>query len=52
LIEEFQFIDDAIFCERRRHGWSRAMKFALIAGDYDRIRRLASRAERRLRDAP
>ncbi len=44
--EEFQHIDDAIACERRLKGWSRAKKAALVVGDYAVIRRLASRAGR------
>ncbi|WP_342636826.1 GIY-YIG nuclease family protein [Enterovirga rhinocerotis] len=44
--EEFQDILDAIAAERRIKGWSRAKKEALIAGDWERIRLLGSRARR------
>ncbi len=44
--EEFQTIQDAIRSERHLKGWSRAKKEALIAGDYELISRLASRAGR------
>ena len=43
--EEFQHIDDAIATERRIKGWSRAKKLALISGNRNRIRHLASRAK-------
>jgi predicted GIY-YIG superfamily endonuclease len=45
--EEFQDIGDAIAAERRIKGWSRAKKDALIAGDWERIRALGSRAGRK-----
>ena len=35
-------VDDAIWFEKRVKGWSRAKKLALIAGDWDEIRRLAA----------
>jgi len=35
--EHFPMIADAIACERRLKGWTRAKKEALIAGDYARI---------------
>ena len=43
--EEYQHIADAIEAERSIKGWSRAKKMALIAGDWDLIRRLACRAK-------
>ena len=41
--QEFQRIEDAISAERQVKGWSRAKKEALIAGDYGRLKGLASR---------
>jgi len=41
--QEFDQITDAIAMERRVKGWSRAKKEALIRGDYQTLRRLASR---------
>ncbi|GAB4375126.1 MAG: GIY-YIG nuclease family protein [Kiloniellaceae bacterium] len=41
--QEFQHLTDAIAAERQVKGWSRAKKEALIRGDFDLIRRLASR---------
>lgn len=43
--QECQRIADAIAVERQNKGWSRAKKVALIRGDFDSIRRLASRAK-------
>ncbi|MFC9981451.1 GIY-YIG nuclease family protein [Gordonia sp. NPDC127522] len=37
-------LQDAYAIERRIHGWSRAKKRALIDGDVDLLRQLASRA--------
>ena len=50
--EMFEERDQAFRAERQIKGWSRAKKEALIAGDFDRIRALASRAVTRdvLRD--
>ena len=47
-------ITDAIAAERQIKGWSRRKKEALIAGDFDALRALASRSEQALalRDAP
>ena len=45
--EWFDRIDDAIACERRIKGWSRAKKTALIDNDYETISRLASRSKQR-----
>src|ERR1700748_1856697 len=42
--DEFDTVHDAIAMERRMKGWSRAKKQALVAGDWDRLRALASRA--------
>ena len=39
--EVFSDPDDAIFCEKRIKGWSRAKKEALMRGDWSAIRRLA-----------
>ena len=39
----FDRITDAIAAERQLKGWSRAKKEALIFGDWQRIRELASR---------
>ena len=44
--EEFPHIDDAIAAERQIKSWSRAKKAALVAGDYQAIERLPSRAGR------
>ena len=40
---DFQYATDAIACERRVKGWSRAKKEALIRGDYTELSRLAHR---------
>jgi len=40
--EEFASIIEAITCERRLKGWSRAKKEALIRGDFDEIVRLSN----------
>jgi predicted GIY-YIG superfamily endonuclease len=37
----FSTPDEAIFAEKRLKGWRRAKKRALIAGDWNEIRRLA-----------
>ncbi len=55
--QHFANITDAIAVERQLKGWSRRKKEALIAGDYDTLRVLASRSKRAggdltLRDAP
>jgi predicted GIY-YIG superfamily endonuclease len=42
---EFDSVQEAWEMERRVHGWSRAKREALIAGDWNQIRRLASRAK-------
>jgi putative endonuclease len=42
--QEFERITDAIAAERQVKGWRRAKKEALIAGDFDFLRALASRA--------
>ena len=39
--QHFEQITDAIEVERQLKGWSRAKKEALIAGDFDRVSRLA-----------
>ena len=39
--QDFATREEALAAERRVKGWSRAKKEALIAGDWDKIRRLA-----------
>ena len=39
--ESFPTREEALAAERRIKGWSRAKKEALIAGDWERVRRLA-----------
>ncbi|AKH44220.1 putative GIY-YIG superfamily endonuclease [Altererythrobacter atlanticus] len=39
--ERFSSRDEAFAAERRIKGWSRAKKEALIAGDWDELKRLA-----------
>ena len=34
-------VDDAIRCEKKLQGWTRAKKQALLAGDWDTIRELS-----------
>src|SRR5690348_3641039 len=41
--EHFERITDAIAVERQIKGWSRAKKFALAEGDWERVRTLAKR---------
>jgi putative endonuclease len=41
--EYFDRITDAIAAERKLKGWSRAKKRALIAGDWQSVRRLSKR---------
>jgi putative endonuclease len=41
--ETFEWATDAIACERRLKGWSRAKKEALIHGDWARISALSKR---------
>ncbi len=41
-------ITDAIAAERQIKGWSRAKKEALIRGDFEMLRALASRGSKRL----
>ena len=48
--QDFATRDEALAAERQVKGWSRAKKEALVAGDWDRVRALASRS-RVLRDA-
>ena len=40
--EEYSSIEQAFTRERQLHGWSRAKKEALIRGDYEALRPLAS----------
>jgi putative endonuclease len=39
--EDFERITDAIAAERKLKGWSRAKKQALIAGDFEKLKRLS-----------
>jgi putative endonuclease len=41
--EHFDRITDAIAVERQLKGWSRAKKAALIAGDWNAVKRLSKR---------
>ena len=43
--QEFQWLKDAIECERRLKGWRREKKEALIKGDYDALRVLSRTAK-------
>jgi putative endonuclease len=45
--EHFVNITDAVDCERRLKGWSRAKKLAMIGRDWAEVSRLARNAERR-----
>ncbi|HVV27592.1 MAG TPA: GIY-YIG nuclease family protein [Rhizomicrobium sp.] len=42
--QDFQWLKDAIACERRIKGWRREKKEALIRGDYDALPGLARTA--------
>jgi len=42
--QEFQWLKDAIECERRLKAWRREKKEALIKGDYDALRALSRTA--------
>ena len=42
---DFQWLKDAIACERRIKGWRREKKEALIRGDYKTLRALARTAK-------
>jgi putative endonuclease len=44
--DEFQWLTDAIACERRLKGWRREKKDALIRGDYAALPHLAKPAGR------
>ena len=41
FVEEFQSREEALARERQLQGWSRAKKEALIAGNWERLRRLS-----------
>lgn len=41
--QAFERIDEAGYAERQIKGWSRAKKEALIAGDFELLKRLAKR---------
>ncbi len=43
--EEFQWLKDAIECERRLKGWRREKKEALIKRDYEALRPLSRTAK-------
>jgi putative endonuclease len=45
--EYFANITDAVDCERRIKGWSRAKKLAMIDGNWHEVSRLALNGERR-----
>ncbi len=45
--QAFEHITDAIAAERQLKGWSRAKKDALIAGDFDGLKRLAVRRSKK-----
>ena len=42
---DFQWLKDAIACERRIKGWRREKKEALIRGDYEALKALARTAK-------
>jgi putative endonuclease len=42
---DFQWMKDAIACERRIKGWRREKKQALIRGDYEALKALARTAK-------
>jgi putative endonuclease len=44
--QDFQWLTDAIACERRIKGWRREKKEALIRGDYAVLPELAKTAKR------
>jgi putative endonuclease len=44
--EWFERVTDAIAAERQIKGWSRAKKEALMRGDFEALRALASRSEK------
>jgi predicted GIY-YIG superfamily endonuclease len=44
--QDFQWLADAIACERRLKGWRREKKEALIRGDYAALSGLAKTAKR------
>jgi putative endonuclease len=44
--QDFQWLNDAIACERRVKGWRREKKEALIRGDYAMLPKLAKTAKR------
>jgi putative endonuclease len=43
--QDFQWLKDAIACERRLKGWRREKKEALIRGDYEALRALSKTAK-------
>jgi putative endonuclease len=46
--QDFQWLTDAIACERRLKGWRREKKEALVRGDYGALPYLAKTAKRLL----
>ena len=44
--QDFQWLTDAVACERRLKGWRREKKEALIRGDYKALPSLAKTAKR------
>ncbi len=50
--EHFANITDAVACERRLKGWSRAKKLAMARQDWTEVSRLARNAETRSLESP
>jgi putative endonuclease len=50
--ENFPNITDAVDCERRLKGWSRAKKVAMIGQNWDEVSRLSRNANLRDLDSP
>ncbi len=44
--QDFQWLKDAIACERRIKGWRREKKEALVRGDYEALSALSRTAKR------
>ena len=49
FVQEFESRYEALGMERKLKGWSRAKKFAYIAGDWNSVRRLAKGKHRHQR---
>ena len=52
FVEEFESIDQAFAMEKRVQKWSRAKREALIAGDFDALRRASKKGFRPAADSP